>query len=147
MKIRTSFVSNSSSSSFIIATKGINKISERDAKIADRALKEVDTGVEMRYIPDYYPHAGWGIAGHRKTWISSETSLLDYLELDSVDEAQDYVDKLLLGLVKDGWVVANGTVHGDGDGGDGYEQYFYHNHIEVWDDDTIITFTGKNPNR
>jgi hypothetical protein len=141
MKIRNGFVSNSSSSSFVIAVKDQNKSIEfLDETIADRILKEIpkdEVVFNNKMVGN--PHIGWDFIEGREKWCRSHQSFLDELEDDIWTGLEKYAERLAC----DGWSVAIGSMPGNGDGGSASQNYFYHNHVEIHDDDIIVTFKGE----
>lgn len=100
MKIRNGFVSNSSSSSFLIAVKDGHDLKEEMDKLVDK-VKEIET-----------PFNFGAMAHDLVNTFVSNAELLTKDEIDDGYIADD--DEAILAKLKDGWKIYYGSVYDDG---------------------------------
>jgi hypothetical protein len=125
MKIRTSFVSNSSSSSFVIAAKTdtLNKELEKIFKVENRLLKNIGEAVADCFVEN----------------AEQVVSFEDYVKEQYGDSnieywiKEDSTLKKMKKLIDDGWTVWTGSFATDSD-----------NPLEYWLCETDLNYKDEN---
>lgn len=159
MKSRLGFVSNSSSSSFLIAVKC--PYDKKDA-LVKRRLKEMvyqnhliirdcddDTKSTVRENAWIRPFLMDEDCYEEYRWFRAPISILDYFGFETEDEVlkdcdcqEGRVEKKALELSKDGWIVSMGRMRDGGEGGSD-ESSFIRSHMssfEIRKPDFVMSF-------
>jgi hypothetical protein len=135
MKIRNGFVSNSSSSSFFIAYRPEHYKKDIYLKVPS-LIKDINEYLEKKGIKyksknednNWHDSSGAVFLQESDTYVGfrSYQSVLDHLELNTKEEADDFGLRALK-FAEEGWHILIGQLPHDGDGGSELSNYMSKN--------------------